>query len=111
MFSQPLSRRHALNGFAGAEAASVSRGHVGHSIGLDDQVEEPPFIVPDDAPFEPGMVMSLEVPYYANSLGGFNIEDMVLCHTNGMREPQHPAPQTDLSCGMNSPDAIRGGRR
>ncbi len=62
---------------------NYSRGHVGHSIGLDDQVEEPPFIGPNDTPFEPGMVMSLEVPYYASSLGGFNIEDMILVTETG----------------------------
>ena len=62
---------------------NYSRGHVGHSIGLDDQIEEPPFIGPNDKRLEPGMVFSLEVPYYASSLGGFNIEDMIAVTESG----------------------------
>ncbi len=31
------------------------------------------------------MVMSLEVPYYASSLGGFNIEDMIVVTQTGAR--------------------------
>lgn len=62
---------------------NYSRGHFGHSIGLDDQTEEPPFIGPSDAVLEPGMVVYLELPYYPSDLGGFNIEDMLLITDDG----------------------------
>lgn len=62
---------------------NYTRGHFGHSIGMDPHVEEPPFIGPNDTVLEPGMVLCLETPYYDKSLGGFNIEDMVLITENG----------------------------
>ena len=63
---------------------NYSRGHFGHSIGLDFFVEEPPFISADEnREFEPGMVFCLETPCYAESLGSFQIEDMVLITPDG----------------------------
>lgn len=62
---------------------NYSRGHFGHSIGMDDQVEEPPFIGPNDTVLEPGMVICLEVPYYPADVGGFNIEDIILIANEG----------------------------
>lgn len=62
---------------------AYSRGHVGHSIGMDDQTEEPPFIGPNDAVLEPGMVICLELPFYPPDVGGFNIEDMILVTETG----------------------------
>ncbi len=62
---------------------NYSRGHVGHSIGMDDQTEEPPFLGPNDARLEPGMVICLELPYYPSDVGGFNIEDMLLITDEG----------------------------
>ena len=62
---------------------NYSRGHFGHSIGMDDQTEEPPFIGPNDSVLEPGMVMCLELPYYPADVGGFNIEDMILVTESG----------------------------
>lgn len=55
------------------------RGHLGHSVGLDEFVEEPPFVSAEDTTIlEPGMVIAIETPFYGGSLGGFNIEDMAL---------------------------------
>jgi len=62
---------------------NYSRGHFGHSVGMDDQVEEPPFIGPNDSVLEAGMVMSLEVPFYPADVGGFNIEDNILITEDG----------------------------
>ncbi len=61
-----------------------SRGHYGHSIGLDTFVEEPPFIsAAEHSPLQPGMLLCLETPYYSASLGSFQIEDMILITENG----------------------------
>ncbi len=60
-----------------------SRGHVGHSIGMDDQTEEPPFLGPNGQVLEAGMVVCLELPYYPADVGGFNIEDMFLITETG----------------------------
>ena len=74
---------------AAAEVAAqgfpnYSRGHFGHSIGLDTFVEEPPFVSADEhAELQPGMVLCLETPYYSASLGSYQIEDMVLITENG----------------------------
>lgn len=55
-----------------------SRGHIGHSIGLGPGTEEPPFISPtEDSHIEPGMVLCLELPYYARGLGAIMVEDMI----------------------------------
>ena len=63
---------------------NYSRGHFGHSIGLDFFVEEPPFISADEhREFEPGMVLCLETPCYIETLGSFQIEDMVLITQDG----------------------------
>lgn len=62
---------------------AYSRGHVGHSIGMDDQTEELPFIGPNNSVLEPGMVICLELPFYPPDVGGFNIEDMILVTETG----------------------------
>jgi len=62
---------------------NYSRGHFGHSIGMDDQTEEPPFIGANDSVLEPDMVICLELPYYPADVGGFNIEDMFLITETG----------------------------
>jgi Xaa-Pro aminopeptidase len=70
---------------AGTEAmrqagfASYSRGHLGHSVGLAHNYEEPPFISADEArPLAPGMVVSVELPYYLLGVGSFQMERMVV---------------------------------
>ena len=61
-----------------------SRGHYGHSIGLDTFVEEPPFIsATEHSELQPGMLLCLETPYYSGSLGSYQIEDMILITPDG----------------------------
>ena len=61
-----------------------SRGHYGHSIGLDTFVEEPPFISANEhSELRPGMLLCLETPYYSASTGSYQIEDMILITENG----------------------------
>lgn len=61
-----------------------SRGHLGHSIGLDIRVEEPPVVGPaEQTIIEAGMVLCLETPYYGHGIGGVSIEDMVLITERG----------------------------
>jgi Xaa-Pro aminopeptidase len=73
----------ALETVRGLGFPNYSRGHFGHSIGLDDQIEEPPFIGPNDTLLEAGMVLCLELPYYPVKLGGFNIEEVFLITPDG----------------------------
>ena len=68
-----------VRGFPG-----YSRGHYGHSIGLDTFVEEPPFISANEhSELQPGMLLCLEAPYYSASTGSYQIEDMILITENG----------------------------
>ena len=61
-----------------------SRGHYGHSIGLDTFVEEPPFIsATEHSELRPGMLLCLETPYYSASTGSYQIEDMILITETG----------------------------
>src|SRR5215211_896733 len=58
--------------------ANYSRGHLGHSVGLAHNYEEPPFIAADEArPLATGMVVSVELPYYLLGVGSFQMERMV----------------------------------
>jgi Xaa-Pro dipeptidase len=64
--------------------ANYSRGHLGHSLGLTQNFEEPPFIAPDEPrPMVPGMVLSLELPYYLYGVGAFQLERMILITESG----------------------------
>jgi Xaa-Pro dipeptidase len=68
----------------GAGFANYSRGHLGHSVGLAHNYEEPPFIAADEArPLAPGMVISVELPYYLLGVGSFQMERMVLIEESG----------------------------
>lgn len=63
--------------------SSFSRGHLGHSVGLC-VAEEPPYISPHcKKALEPGMLLSVECPYYFYGVGAFNLEDMVLITDGG----------------------------
>ncbi|MGX5806172.1 M24 family metallopeptidase [Bradyrhizobium sp. Arg314] len=62
---------------------NYTRGHFGHSIGIDNLVEERPFIGMNETVLKPGMVVCLELPYYPPSVGEFNIEDMWLITDTG----------------------------
>jgi Xaa-Pro dipeptidase len=64
--------------------ANYSRGHLGHSVGLAHHYEEPPFIAADEArPLAPGMVVSVELPYYLLGVGSFQMERIVLIEESG----------------------------
>lgn len=64
--------------------AHYSRGHLGHSVGLTQNFEEPPFIAPDEhRRMVPGMVLSLELPYYVFGVGAFQLERMLLVTEDG----------------------------
>ncbi len=76
---QAADERMQAHGFPG-----YSRGHYGHSIGLDTFVEEPPFISANEhSELRPGMLLCLELPYYSASTGSYQIEDMILITENG----------------------------
>ena len=61
-----------------------TRGHYGHSIGLDSFLEEPPYISADESTqLQPGMVLAVETPYWGDSIGCFQIEDMVVITEDG----------------------------
>jgi Xaa-Pro aminopeptidase len=64
--------------------ANYSRGHLGHSDGLTQHFEEPPFIAPKEhRPLIPNMILSLEMPYYLYGVGAFQLERMVLVTEDG----------------------------
>ena len=66
-------------GFAG-----YSRGHLGHGVGLAPNYEELPFLAAEEArPLVPGMVISLELPYYLYGVGLFQLERMLLVTADG----------------------------
>ncbi|MBI4831005.1 MAG: M24 family metallopeptidase [Candidatus Lindowbacteria bacterium] len=59
-------------------------GHIGHSVGLDERIEEPPYLSPhEERLLSPGMVLCVEMPYYAYGVGAFQLEDMVLVTDSG----------------------------
>ena len=56
---------------------NYSRGHLGHSLGLTQRFEEPPFIAPNEhRPVVAGMVLAIEMPYYIYGVGAFQMERM-----------------------------------
>lgn len=70
--------------------ANYSRGHLGHSDGLAHNYEEPPFIAADETrPIVPGMVLSVELPYYLRGLGSFQMERMVVIDESGAELLDH----------------------
>lgn len=61
------------------------RGHVGHSIGLARAVEEAPQVSSASSwSLQPGMVLSLETPYYGYGVGAMNIEDTIVVRDDGV---------------------------
>ncbi len=71
-----------------------SRGHVGHSVGIDTFHEEPPYIGAEtDAVAEDGMVFAVEVPSYTPDVGAIMIEDLVEVTQQGTRS-LHTLPRT-----------------
>jgi len=72
------------NAMRSAGFDNYSRGHLGHSVGLAHYFEEPPFVAPDEAaPLRPGMIVSLELPYYLYGVGAFQLERMLLVTNDG----------------------------
>lgn len=61
------------------------RGHLGHSIGTYFLAEEYPYISPyvGSETFQPGMVISVEVPYSSAVVGGMTPEDSIVITENG----------------------------
>ncbi len=61
-----------------------NRGHLGHGDGVFLGLEEAPFISSlATETFSPGMVLSLETPYYGIGVGSIMLEDMILITNNG----------------------------
>jgi len=59
-----------------------TRTMIGHGTGIE--TEEEPFISPNsNVVLQPGMVLSIELPYYIKGVAGLNVEDVVLVTTNG----------------------------
>jgi Xaa-Pro aminopeptidase len=64
--------------------SNYSRGHLGHSLGLTQRFEEPPFIAPDEhRPVVPSMVLAIEMPYYVYGVGAFQLERMGVVTATG----------------------------
>lgn len=63
---------------------SYSRGHLGHSLGLTQHFEEPPFISADEhRHVAESMMLSLELPYYIYGIGAFQLERMIEVNAHG----------------------------
>lgn len=63
---------------------SFTRGHYGHSVGIDTFHEEPPYLSADEErPLLPGMVLAVETPSYASDTGAIMIEDLLLVTDDG----------------------------
>lgn len=69
-------RAHGLSDFR--------RGHIGHGLACSHNIEEYPYIVHgSDDVLEPGMVMTLEVPFYGRDFGAYFEEDILLITETG----------------------------
>lgn len=63
---------------------NYSRGHLGHSLGLTQHFEEPPFIAPGEGrKVVPGMALAIELPYYVYGVGAFQLERMGIVTETG----------------------------
>jgi Xaa-Pro aminopeptidase len=63
---------------------TYTRGHLGHSVGLTQRFEEPPFIAPgEERPLVAGMMIAIELPYYLYGVGAFQLERMLLVTSDG----------------------------
>lgn len=61
-----------------------NRGHLGHGDGVFLGLEEAPFVSTlATETFRPGMVLSLETPYYGIGVGSIMLEDMILITNDG----------------------------
>lgn len=75
------------NGFPG-----FTRGHYGHSVGIDTFHEEPPYIsATEKRVLQPGMVLAVETPAYSSDTGAVMIEDLIHVTSDG-HEVLHKLP-------------------
>lgn len=75
------------------------RGHFGHSVGAAAGIEEWPFLSHGNAiVIEPGMVLALEAPFYADGLGALMIEEQFLITPDGP-QTMNRLPQELVSLG------------
>ncbi len=75
-----------------ADVADFRRGHIGHSLGCSSGIEEYPYTSHgSDERLEAGMVMTLEIPFYARGFGSFFQEEILLI-TDGTPERLTTAP-------------------
>lgn len=89
--AQDAVRRHGYPGY--------TRGHIGHSLGIDTFHEEPPYVAPDEhRPLEEGMVLAIETPSYTADVGAIMIEDLVHVTADGI-EVLHRLPHDLQRCG------------
>ncbi|MEV5886192.1 Xaa-Pro peptidase family protein [Streptomyces sp. NPDC052020] len=71
---------------------SFTRGHYGHSVGIDTFHEEPPYLSADEErPLLPGMVLAVETPSYSSDTGAIMIEDLLVVTDDG-HEVLHRLP-------------------
>lgn len=84
------------NGYPG-----YTRGHVGHSVGIDTFHEEPPFLSADSTEvLEAGMVLAVETPAYGSDVGAMMIEDLVHVTDEG-HELLHSLPHDLMVVGSS----------
>ncbi len=73
----------AVEAIRAAGIPHFDRRHCGHGIGLEPYDE--PLVVPaTTAPFQPGMVVNVETPYYELGWGGLQLEDTVVVTEDGV---------------------------
>lgn len=93
--AQEMGRNAATAGMAASELDAIVRGHIadaglgehfehglGHGLGLEVH-EQPLMSWRNDAPLEPGMVVTIEPGVYIPGVGGVRIEDDVLITPDG----------------------------
>lgn len=75
------------------------RGHFGHSVGAAAGIEEWPFLSHgNDIVIEPGMVLALEAPFYADGIGALMIEEQFLITPEGAQS-MNRLPRELISLG------------
>ena len=75
------------------------RGHFGHSVGAAAGIEEWPFLSHGNGiVIEPGMVLALEAPFYADGLGALMIEEQFLITPAGA-ETMNRLPRNLVALG------------
>ena len=66
------------------------RGHFGHSLSIGPTAPDNPKIAPGcEEVFEPGMVLSFEVPYYSSENGSYGFEDTLVITEDGYEQFTH----------------------